>query len=165
MIAADGKGVAVTTEDEHMQVRPAQRNAAGKGKGAPVNVMRTVSLHEVGEAAGAANAGDGGDLFVPQLALLDQLEVKREHGEVAAAGAPRRVIGGNFFFRETFAFSIGDGGNRHAGDVASGARQRSKGNGQVVHGGRNLSCRHQKVIRICRWPASGPFRGSLSLSR
>jgi hypothetical protein len=39
----------------------------------------------------------GRDVLVPHFALLDQLEVKREHREIAAAGAPRRVIGGDSF--------------------------------------------------------------------
>ena len=65
--------------------------------------MRAVGLDEIREAAGATDARDGGDFLVPHLALFDQLEIKREHGKIAATGTPRRVIGGNFFLRETFA--------------------------------------------------------------
>ena len=70
--------------------------------------MRAVRLHEIRETAGAADAGDGGDLLVPELALLDQLEVEREHGEIAAAGAPGRVVGGDFLLRQAFALGIGE---------------------------------------------------------
>ncbi len=104
MIAADGEGVAVAAEHEHMQVGPGQRNAAGKGQGAAVDVMRAVGLHEIRKPARAADAGDGGDLLMPQLALFDQLEIKREHGEITATGAPRGVIGGDFLFGQAFAF-------------------------------------------------------------
>ena len=77
MVAADGERVAVATEDEDVEVGPAQRNAAGEGQGATVNEVRAVRLHEVGEAAGTADARHSGDLLVMQFALLDQLEVKR----------------------------------------------------------------------------------------
>ena len=90
MIAADGEEVAVAAEDEDVQVGPGERDAAGEGQRAAVNVVRAVGLHEIREPAGAADAGDGGDLLLPQLALLDQLEVEREHGEIAAAGTPGR---------------------------------------------------------------------------
>ncbi len=103
MVAADGKGVAVAAENKHVQVRPGERNAAGKRQRAPVNVMHAVRLHEIGKPARAADARDGGDFLLPQLALLDQLEIKREHREIAAAGTPRRMVGGNFLFRQALA--------------------------------------------------------------
>ena len=115
MIAADGKRVAVAAEHEHVQVRPRQRNAAGKRQRAAVDVMHAVRLHEIREPAGAADAGDGRDFLVPDLALLDELEIKREHGEIAAAGAPRRMIGGDFLFRQ--ALALGAGRRRRRGDV------------------------------------------------
>ena len=104
VIAADGKRVAIPAEHEHMQIRAAKRNAAGKRQRAAMNIMRAVGLDEIRKPARAANARDGRDLLVPELALFDQLEIKREHGEIAAARAPRRVIGGDFFFGQTFAF-------------------------------------------------------------
>ena len=59
MVAADGKGVAVAAENEHVQVRPGKRNAAGKRQRAAVDVMHAVRLHEIREPAGAADARDG----------------------------------------------------------------------------------------------------------
>jgi hypothetical protein len=108
---------------KHVQVRPAQRNAAGEGQRAAMNVMRAVRLHEIGKAARTTDAGHGGDLLVPELALFDQLEVEREHGEIAATGAPRRVIGGDFFFGQAFAFVCGQVGSEHGGDVCAGFRR------------------------------------------
>ena len=124
MIAADGKRVAVASEDEHVQIRPAQRNAAGERQRAAVNVMHAVRLNEIREAARTTDAGDGGDFLVPEFALLDQFEVKGEHGEIAAAGAPRRMVGGHFFFCERLALGIGQ--RRDRGDVAAA-------NGNVGH--------------------------------
>ena len=64
-----------------------------------MDVMGTVRLHEIGKTALATNPGNSGDLLVPNLALLDQLEVKREDREIAAPRAPSRVIGRDFFLR------------------------------------------------------------------
>src|SRR6185437_4248977 len=113
---AYGKRIAVAAEHEHMQVRPAQGNAAGKGQRAAVNVMHAVRLHEIRETARTTNARDGRDLFVPELALLDQFEVKRQHGKITAAGTPGRVVGGDVFFRERLSFGIGQ--RRDDGNVA-----------------------------------------------
>jgi hypothetical protein len=44
---------------------------------------------------------------VPDFALFDQLEVKREHGEITATRAPRRMVGGDLFLCKTFAFRVG----------------------------------------------------------
>src|SRR5450432_1576021 len=81
-----------------------------------MDIMRTVRLHEIGKAAGAADARNGGDLFVPNFPLLNQLEIKREDGKVAAAGTPRRMVGGDFFFGQALAFLK----RRHDGRVDDG---------------------------------------------
>ena len=96
-----------------------KRNAAGEGQRAAVDVMRAVGLHEIRKPAGAADAGDGGDLLVPELALLDQLEVKRQHGEIAAAGTPGGMVGGDFLLGQRLAFGgRGHGRRRDGGEVA-----------------------------------------------
>src|SRR5688572_2904795 len=84
-----------------------------------MNVMRAVSLHEVRKAARAPDAGDGGNLLVPYLPLFDELEVKRQHREVAATGAPCRVIGSDFFFGEALAFVGQQGHRRNARQVSA----------------------------------------------
>ena len=144
VIAANGKRIAIAAEHEHMQVGAAQRNAAREGQCAAVDEMRAVRLHEIGEAARAADARDGRDLLVPYLALLDELEVKREHGEITAAGAPRRVIGGDFLLRETLAFRVGNRRDGRGNGADACARQRSEGNGEVVHIGKCIGGLHGK---------------------
>jgi hypothetical protein len=42
-------------------------------------------------------------------AILDELEVECEYGEIAATGAPRGVIGGEIFFLQRFAGDFGSG--------------------------------------------------------
>jgi len=116
MISADGKGVAVTAENEHVQVRPRKRNTARERQRATVNIMCAVGLHEIRKTAGAADASDGGDFLVPHLALFDQLEIKGKHGKVAAAGTPRRMVGGDFFFGQALAFLQ----RRHDGRIDNG---------------------------------------------
>ena len=85
-----------------------------KGSARPWMKCAPCACTKYGKPAGAADAGDGGDLLVPHLALFDQLEIKREHGEIAAAGAPRRMVGGDFLFGQAFAFVAGGGGGATA---------------------------------------------------
>jgi len=92
MVSADGKEVAVPAEHKHMQVRPRQGHATGEGQRAAMNIVRAVTLHEVRKPARAADAGNGGDLFLPEAAFLDQLEVQREHRKITATGAPGRMV-------------------------------------------------------------------------
>src|ERR1043166_7701176 len=103
MVSADGERVAVAAEDEYMQIGPAQRDPAGEWQGAAVDVMHTVRLDEIRETARATNARNGGDVFMPKLALFDQLEIKRENGKVAATGAPGGMVGGQLLFAQRLA--------------------------------------------------------------
>jgi hypothetical protein len=48
MIPADRKGVAITAKHKHMQIRPAQRNTAGKGQRPAVDEMDAVGLDKIG---------------------------------------------------------------------------------------------------------------------
>ena len=115
MVAADGKCVAITAENKHMQVRPGKGNARGERQRTSMNVMHAVRLHEIRKPAGAADARDGRDVLVPHFALLNELEVKREHREIAATGTPRRVIGGKLLFRQPLA--LGTGHRRHGRNI------------------------------------------------
>ena len=121
MVAANGKEVAVAAKDEHVKIGPRERDAAGKGQRAPVDVVRAISLHEIREAAGTADAGNGGELLLPELALLDHLKVKREHGEIATTRAPGGVVGGDFLLGQRLAVN----GGWKDGDIVGG----------VTHGG------------------------------
>ena len=117
MIAADGEEVAVAAKHKHVQVGPRKRDAAGEGQRAAMDIVRAVGLHEIREAARTADAGDGGELLLPQLALLDHLEVKRQHGEIAAAGTPGRMVGGDFLLGQRLAVS----GGRRSGCLGDGS--------------------------------------------
>src|SRR5262249_47340907 len=114
-IASDGKGIAVPSENEHVQVRPGQGNAAGKRQGASMDVMSAMSLHEIRKTAGATDARHGRDLLMPQLAFLDQFEIQSEHGEISAARTPGGMIGGEFLFGEPFSFFDRTGRGRGTG--------------------------------------------------
>ena len=100
VIAADGETVAVTAEDEDMHIRTAQRDAGGKRQGTAMNEMDAVRVHEIRETAGAADAGDADDVFMRILELFQHAVEDVQHGEVAAAGAPRGMVGSESFFRE-----------------------------------------------------------------
>ncbi|MDB6130526.1 MAG: hypothetical protein JWM04_1633, partial [Verrucomicrobiales bacterium] len=123
MVATDGEGIAITAEDENMQVRTAEGNAAGEWQGATVNVVGAMSLHEIRESAGTANAGYSGDIFMPDLALFNQLKVEGKHTEIAATGAPGGVIGGDFLFGKAFALD-GQGWNHRSLGRSQDCRRR-----------------------------------------
>src|SRR5205085_575711 len=98
MVASNGEGVAIAAKNKNMQVGTADGNARGKGQSAAMKVMHAMGLDEIRKPARTANAGNGGNLFMPKLALFDQLEIEGENRKVAAARAPGGVVGGNFLF-------------------------------------------------------------------
>ena len=106
MIPANGKRVAVAAKDEDVQIGPRQRDAAGKGQGAAMNEMGAVGLDKIGEPAGTTDAGHGGDLFLPQFALLNQFEIEGQNGKVAATRAPGGMVGRDFLFGQRLAFGF-----------------------------------------------------------
>ena len=50
MIAADGESVAVTSEQEHVEIRPGETNAGGERNGAAMNEVRAVAIDEIRKA-------------------------------------------------------------------------------------------------------------------
>ncbi len=103
MVAADGEAIAVAAEEEDVQVGPGQADAGGERDGAAVNEMRAVAVDEIREARGTTDPGEGDDLLVIELPFLDDFVIGGEDGEVAAAGTPRRVVGGDGFLGDFFA--------------------------------------------------------------
>ena len=65
-----------------------------------MNKMDPVRLNKIRKAARTTDPGDGRYLLMPKLPLFNQLEIKREHGKIAAAGAPRRMVGRDFLFAQ-----------------------------------------------------------------
>ena len=74
-----------------------------KRHGAAVNEMRAVAVDEIREARGATDPGEGDDLLVIELPFLEDFVIGGEHGEVAAAGTPGRVVGGDGFLGDFLA--------------------------------------------------------------
>ncbi len=103
MVAADGEAVAVAAEEKDVQVGPGQADAGGERDGAAVNEMRAVAVDEIREARGTTDPGEGDDLLVIELPFLDDFVIGGEHGEVAAAGTPGRVVGGDGFLGDFLA--------------------------------------------------------------
>ena len=59
-----------------------------------------VGVDEIREARRAADAGDGADLLVREVELLQRLVERGQHGEITAARAPGRVVCGERFLGE-----------------------------------------------------------------
>ena len=73
VVAADRVAVAVAAEDEDVEVGPGKADAGGERQGAAVDEVEAVAVDEVGEARRAADAGDGDDLLVRDLKLLENV--------------------------------------------------------------------------------------------
>src|SRR5260370_4128641 len=97
MVSTDGEAVAVAAEQKYVQIGTGETDAGRKRDGATVNVMRAMAVNEIGKARRTTDPGEGDDLFVIELALLDHFVERSEHREIAAAGTPRREIGGDGF--------------------------------------------------------------------
>ena len=68
--------------------------------------MDAMGLHEIRKAAGTTDTRHRRNLLMPHFALLDQFKIKREHRKITAAGAPRRVIGGDVLLGQWFSFCV-----------------------------------------------------------
>ena len=115
VVAADGEAVAVSAEDEDMQIVAAETDASGKGERAAVDVMAAVGVDEIREARRTTDAGERDDFFLRVIEFLEDLVEGGEDGEVAAAGAPRRVVGGEGFLGERRTRCVGAGGVKDGG--------------------------------------------------
>ena len=102
MVAADGEPVAVAAEQKHMQIGPGETDARRERDGAAMDEMRAVAVDEIRKARRTTDACESDDLFVLEVAFLEHLVERGEHGEIAAAGAPCWMIGGDRFFGQFF---------------------------------------------------------------
>ena len=106
VITADGEAIAVTAEHKNVQIIASEANPSGKRQGAAVNIVTAVRVDEVGEAGGATDAGERDDFFLRVIKFLENFIKGSEHGKIAAAGAPRGVVGDEDFFSEGSARSL-----------------------------------------------------------
>jgi hypothetical protein len=114
VVAANRERIAIAAKGKNVKVRPTEGDTARERESAAMNVMGTVSLNEIGKSAGATNTGNGSDLFMMQTSLFEELVIEREHRKITAAGAPRGMVGGEFFFADRLA-SLGDTRTRGRG--------------------------------------------------
>ncbi len=97
MVAADGETVTIAAEQKDMEIGPGQTDASRERDGAAVNEVGAVAVDEIRKTRRATDPGKGDDLFVLELAFLEDLVEGRQNREVAAAGAPGGMVGGNSF--------------------------------------------------------------------
>src|ERR1051326_3280679 len=94
MVAADRETVAVAAEQKDVEIGPGKADAAGERNGAAVDEVRAVAIDEIGKARRTTDARKRDDLFVIDISFLENLVERREHGEIATARTPGRVMGG-----------------------------------------------------------------------
>src|SRR3954453_13746105 len=93
MVAADGEAVAVAAEQEDVEIGPGQADAAGIRDGAAMDEVRAVAVHEIREARGTADPGQGTDLLVFDILFLEHFVERSQNSKISATGTPRRVVG------------------------------------------------------------------------
>jgi hypothetical protein len=85
----------------------------------------TVRLHKVREATGTADARHSRDLLLPELALFDQLEIKRQDREITAPRTPGGMVGGHFLFGQRFPLGLGHWNRGYIASTNGGVSQGS----------------------------------------
>ncbi len=98
MIATNRKAVAVAAEQKHVEIGPGEADTAGKRDRATVNEVCTVTIDEIRKARRTTDPCKRDNLFVLEISFFQKFVERGEHGEIAAARTPRRVIGGDCFF-------------------------------------------------------------------
>ena len=99
VIAADGEGIAVTGGDPNVEFGARDFQASGDGGRAAVNRVKAEGVHVIGEAAGAADAGDEDEFFARDAEFGEHGLHGGEDGVVAAAWAPANfLVGLKIFF-------------------------------------------------------------------
>ena len=88
VIAADGQRVAVTGDHKDRQVLARRRDPGGDRGRPAVDRVHAVGVHVVGETRGAADAGNDHRVLTLDPQLRHEALERRQHGVVAAAGAP-----------------------------------------------------------------------------
>ena len=94
VVAADRERVAVTGDDPHRQVLAGRGDAGRDRRRAAVDRVHAVGVEVVGEARGAADAGDEDDVLAAQAEVGQERLHGLEHGVVAAPGAPAHLLVG-----------------------------------------------------------------------
>ena len=94
VVAADREQVAVAADDPDVELRVGELDAGGDGGRAAVDGVEAVGLDIVGEARGAADAGDEHGPGGVGLEVGQGLEHGLQDRVVAAAGAPADLLVG-----------------------------------------------------------------------
>src|SRR5262245_52249772 len=92
MIAADGQAVAVAGGQPDLQVGPRDLDTAGQRRSAAVDAVKTISVHVVREAAGAADARYKHELLPRDAQVWQHLADLGQDGIVAATRAPAHFL-------------------------------------------------------------------------
>src|SRR5947199_175149 len=71
MVATDGEAVAVAAKQKDMEIGSGQADAGGERDGAAVNEVGAVAVDEIGKTRRATDPGESDDLFVIELAFLE----------------------------------------------------------------------------------------------
>src|SRR6266508_544197 len=94
VVAADAQTVAITRDDEDLQLGPRQLEPGGDGRRAAMDRVKAVRVHVVREAARAADTRDEHDVLLRNAKARHRLLDRAQDGVVPAARAPAHVLVG-----------------------------------------------------------------------
>lgn len=92
VVSTDGQGVSIPGNNPGREVWIHCTDAGSHSGRASVDGVKSVGVHVVGEAAGAADSGDHGEVFAGDPQFWEDLLYGREDRVVATAGAPADVL-------------------------------------------------------------------------
>ncbi len=88
MVAADGGGVAVAHDHDHLEPGVGQFDAGGKGQGPAVGGVERIEIHVNAHAPGAADPRDHDNIVFGKPGAVDGPDQRPQNNAVAAPRTP-----------------------------------------------------------------------------
>ena len=95
VIPPNGKTVTIAGDHPDTELRPGQLEACGDSRCPAVDAVYAVGVHVIGEAAGAADAGDENQVLTRNPDLRQHLLHLRQNGVVATTWTPAHILVGD----------------------------------------------------------------------
>ena len=109
VVAADGGGVAVAHDHDHVKLGVGQLHPGGKGQGPAVGGVERIEIHVHAQAPGAADARDQDDLVLGEAGAVNGPDQGPQDDAVAAPRTPD--VGELLFVAQVLVDEFGDFGH------------------------------------------------------
>ena len=95
VIAADTQGIPVARDDPDREIGIGDLDARGNGRGPPMDTVKSVGVHVIGETAGTADPGDKDEFFARNVELWQDLLDLGQDGIIPTTGTPTNLLIGD----------------------------------------------------------------------